>query len=95
MCHAIGMPVNREIEENYVALWHANDVAFPAMSKPTTLKFVRDRLGKVGDLTAFALRYRIPLRTLMRIKSPTTTSARQSTIDKIAKAIEKSKATKP
>jgi hypothetical protein len=59
------------------------------MSTPNTLESIRAGLAAVKDLTAFAQRYRIPLRTLMRIKAPATASARQKNLDKIGKALAK------
>lgn len=57
-----------------------------------TIDQVRSGLLRVEDLTAFAIKYRLPLRTLMRIKSPTTASARQKNLEKVAKALAKHEA---
>ncbi len=35
------------------------------------------------------MKHRLPLRTLMRMKAPDTTAARQKNLDKVAKALKK------
>lgn len=64
-------------------------VASAAMNTPITLESVRAGLAQLDDLTAFANKHRIPLRTLMRLKASATTGARQKSLDKVGKALKK------
>lgn len=61
------------------------------MKSTHSLETVKADLATIEDLTAFAQRHKLPLRTVMHIKSPATTSARASTLEKIGKALAKAK----
>jgi len=55
-----------------------------------TLQSVRAGLVLAGNMTEFTRKHKLPLRTVMHIKSLKTESVKQSTLDKVAKALKKS-----
>jgi hypothetical protein len=61
------------------------------MNTPTyTLQSVRAGLVLAGNMTEFTRRHKLSLRTVMHIKSIKTESVKQSTLDKVAKALKRS-----
>lgn len=56
---------------------------------PPTLQSVRAGLALAGNMTEFSRKHKLALRTVMHVKAHTTESVKQSTLDKLAKALKK------